>query len=208
MQVYVYVTGKLEVRWSEAESAPVTGFKVQWRSGEEEWDASRSDDVDPASASAHVEWWPKPDSRRYRHALDGFSNGTEYEVRVIASNDGVDGNPSAVAVGTPQSDSTHAQAATFIENELISVYEDANPWLRIAFDWLDDANSQGDAYGRGGGINFEARSPVLGAGLSCVLQRRRGEAAPLALGRGVTVLPHNHHEHPLGLCGRGHPHHP
>ena len=138
VQVYVYVTGKLEVRWSAAESASITGFKVKWRSGTEEWDTSRSDEVDPATAQ--VEWWPTPDSRRYRHTLDGLRNGAEYEVRLIASNAGVDGNPSDVAAGTPQSDSTHAQAATFIENELISVYEDANPWLRVAFDWIDAAN--------------------------------------------------------------------
>ena len=139
VQVYVYVTGKLEVRWSAAESASITGFKVQWRSGTEEWDESRSDEVDPATAQ--VEWWPASSGRRYRHALDGLSNGVEYEVRVIASNDGVDGNPSDVATGTPESDSTHAQAARFIENELISVYEDANPWLRVAFDWIDAASS-------------------------------------------------------------------
>ena len=160
VQVYVYVTGKLEVRWSAAESAPVTGFKVQWRSGTEEWDTSRSDEVDPATAQ--VEWWPRPDSRRYQHTLDGLRNGTEYEVRVIASNAGVDGNPSDVAAGTPQSDSTHAQAATFIENELISVYEDANPWLRVAFDWIDAANRQDDPYGQSSGINFQLGEQIWG----------------------------------------------
>ena len=153
VQVYVYVTGKLEVRWSAAESASITGFKVQWRSGTEEWDESRSDEADPATAQ--VEWWPASDSRRYQHALDGLRNGAEYEVRVIASNAGVDGNPSDVATGTPQSDSTHAQAARFIENELISVYEDANPWLRVAFDWIDAASTDGDPYGQRSGIEFE-----------------------------------------------------
>ena len=160
VQVYVYVTGKLEVRWSAAESASVTGFKVQWRSGTDEWDTSRSDEVDPATAQ--VEWWPTPDSRRYRHTLDGLRNGTEYEVRVIASNAGVDGIPSDVAAGTPQADSTHAQAATFIENELISVYEDANPWLRVAFDWIDAANRQDDPYGQRSGIEFHLGEQVLG----------------------------------------------
>ena len=160
VQVYVYVTGKLEVRWSATDFASITGFKVQWRSGTEEWDESRSDEVDPVID--HVEWSSTPDSRRYRHPLDGLRNGVEYEVRVIASNAGVDGDPSAVATGIPQSDSTHAQAADFIENELISVHEDASPWLRVAFDWLDAANSQGDAYGHGGGINFQLDRPFWG----------------------------------------------
>ena len=160
VQVYVYVTGKLEVRWSAAASASITGFKVQWRSGTDEWDTSRSDEVDPATA--HVEWWPKPDSRRYRHTLDGLTNGAEYEVRVIASNTGVDGEASAVATGTPRSDSTHAQAATFIENELISVYENANPWLRVAFDWIDAASTDGDPYGTSSGIEFELGSATWG----------------------------------------------
>ena len=153
VHVYVYMTGKLEVRWSAADFASTTGFKVQWRSGDQDWDESRSDKVDPATA--HVEWSSTPDSRRYRHGLDGLSNGTAYEVRVIASNAGVDGSPSDVATGTPQSDSTHAQAATFIENELISVHEDAHPWLRVAFDWIDAANGQGDPYGQRSGIEFE-----------------------------------------------------
>ena len=153
VQVYIYVTGKLEVRWSAAESALTTGFKVQWRSGDQEWDESRSDEVDPTTAQ--VEWSSTPDSRRYRLPLDGLRNGTEYEVRVLASNAGVDGNPSTVATGTPQSDSTHAQAATFIENELISVHEDASPWLRVAFDWIDAASTDGDPYGQRSGIEFE-----------------------------------------------------
>ncbi len=160
VQVYVYMTGKLEVRWSAADFASTTGFKVQWRSGDQDWDASRSDEVDPATA--HVEWSSTPDSRRYRHGLDGLTNGTAYEVRVIASNAGVDGDASAVATGTPQWDSTHAQAATFIENELISVHEDANPWLRVAFDWIDAANKQNDPYGQKSGIDFHLGQQYYG----------------------------------------------
>ena len=160
VQVYVYVTGKLEVRWSSVDFDSVTGFKVQWRSGDQEWDASRSDEVDPATAQ--VEWWPTPDSSRYRHTLDGLRNGTEYEVRVIASNAGVDGNPSDVVGGTPQSDSTHAQAATFIENELISVYEDANPWLRVAFNWIDATYGQDDPYDQRTGIEFHLGEQIWG----------------------------------------------
>ena len=152
VHVYVYVTGKLEVRWSSADFDSVTAFKVQWRSGDQEWDASRSDEVDPATAQ--VQWSSTQDSRRYRHALDGLTNATEYEVRVLASNQGVDGSPSDVAAGTPQSDSTHDQAADFIENELISVHEDASPWLRVAFDWIDAANGEGDPYGVRSGIEF------------------------------------------------------
>ena len=152
VRVYVYMTGKLEVRWSSADSSSVTGFTVQWRSGDQEWDASRSDAVDPATA--RVQWSSAQESRRYRHPLDGLTNGTEYEVRVVASNDSGDGDPSAVATGTPQSDSTHDQAADFIENELISVHEDDNPWLRVAFDWIDAANREGDPYGVRSGIEF------------------------------------------------------
>ena len=152
VQVYVYVTGKLEVRWTAAAAAVITGFKVQWRSPTEEWDASRSDEVDPATA--HVEWSSTEDSRRYRHALDGLTNGTEYQVRVIGSNGGADGNPSEETSEAPQSSSTHAQAADFIENELITVHESANPWLRVAFDWIDAANRQNDPYGQRSGIEF------------------------------------------------------
>ena len=190
VQVYVYETGRLEVRWSAAESAVITAFKVQWRSGDQEWDVSRSDEVDPTTA--HVEWSSTPEGRRYRHALDGLTNGTEYQVRVIGSNDGADGNPSTVATGTPQPDSTHAQAATFIENELISVHEDAHPWLRTAFDWIDAANRQNDPYGQQSGIEFNLGEQFLG-GASFI----RASTAPArncticsgTRGRGTAISP-------------------
>ena len=190
VQVYVYETGKLEVRWSAAESAVITDFKVQWRSGDQEWDASRSGEVDPTTA--HVEWSSTPEGRRYRHALDGLTNGTEYQVRVIGSNDGADGNPSTVATGTPQSDSTHAQAATFIENELITVHEGASPWLRVAFDQIDAANSGGRRLRpRSSGINFELDEQTWGQRLSRVLQRRRREIGLMCYWDSVgAALPH------------------
>ena len=132
VQVYGYGTGKLEVRWSAAVSASITGFKVQWRSGTDEWDTSRSDAVN--LASAHVRWSSTETSRRYRHVLDGLTNDTVYDVRVVASNASGDGDPAAVVSGTPKFTISHAEAAGFIENEIISVHEADYPWLRIAFD--------------------------------------------------------------------------
>ena len=132
VQVYGYGTGKLEVRWSAAVSASITGFKVQWRSGTDEWDTSRSDAVNPASA--HVRWSSTETSRRYRHVLDGLTNDTVYDVRVVASNASGDGDPAAVVSGTPKFTISHAEAAGFIENEIISVHEADYPWLRVAFD--------------------------------------------------------------------------
>ena len=134
VNVYSYGTGHLEVRWSSRDFASVTGFAVQWRSGTEEWDASRSDTVSPATG--HVPWSSTEDSRRYWHVVDELTDGTEYEVRVVASNAGGDGDPSAVAAATPKAEITHAEAAGFIENEIISIHEDTNPWLRVAFNFI------------------------------------------------------------------------
>ena len=77
---------KLAVSWTAVDEA--TGYRVQWKSGGESYDASREAEVPRGSTT--------------RHTIRDLSNGTEFTVRVIAVRAGAeDGPPSAEATGTP-----------------------------------------------------------------------------------------------------------
>ena len=88
-------TGTLDVSW-EAPAADggsaITGYKVQWKSGSEDYDGSagstrQAEITDPASRT---------------HTITGLTDGVEYAVRVIAVNEVGDGPPSDEATGTPR----------------------------------------------------------------------------------------------------------
>ncbi len=48
--VYSIESQKLEVRWSTSDAASTTSFKIQWKSGAEEYDSSRELSSDPATS--------------------------------------------------------------------------------------------------------------------------------------------------------------
>ena len=52
----VYSTGSedLEARWPSSDFAATTGYKVQWKSGSQEYDASRQASADPATVQLTV----------------------------------------------------------------------------------------------------------------------------------------------------------
>ena len=87
-------TGTLDVSWEAPSSdggSDITGYKVQWKSGSEDYDGSagstrQAEITDPASRT---------------HTITGLTDGVEYAVRVIAVNDVGDGPPSDEATGTP-----------------------------------------------------------------------------------------------------------
>ena len=88
-------TGTLDVSWEAPASdggSDITGYKVQWKSGSEDYDGSagstrQAEITDPASRT---------------HTITGLTDGVEYAVRVIAVNDVGDGPPSDEATGTPR----------------------------------------------------------------------------------------------------------
>ena len=88
-------TGTLDVSWEAPASdggSDITGYKVQWKSGSEDYDGSagstrQAEITDPASRT---------------HTITGLTDAVEYAVRVIAVNDVGDGPPSDEATGTPR----------------------------------------------------------------------------------------------------------
>ena len=88
-------TGTLDASWEAPASdggSDITGYKVQWKSGSEDYDGSagstrQAEITDPASRT---------------HTITGLTDGVEYTVRVIAVNDVGDGPPSDEATGTPR----------------------------------------------------------------------------------------------------------
>ena len=81
--------GELDVTWTAPSSdggSEVTGYKVQWKSGSEAYDATAS-----SSRQAVVS-----DAAILSHRITGLTVGTAYTVRVLAVNDAGDGAPAEV----------------------------------------------------------------------------------------------------------------
>ena len=79
----------ITVSWHEPEDdggAEITGYKVQWKAGRQEFGSERQSAVGPLARMAIIE---------------GLDNGTEYGVRIIATNRVGDGEPSEVKTASP-----------------------------------------------------------------------------------------------------------
>ena len=134
--VYSIESQKLEVRWSTSDAASTTSFKIQWKSGSEEFDSSRQLSSDPATSIEIDQSTSAGD--RYMDIIAGLTDGAEYTVRVIAVNANGDSDPSATATGTPASQP--GQAREFWENEVVKIFESSSPWLRETWDYITTQN--------------------------------------------------------------------
>ena len=76
--------GNLQVSWTAVTGA--TGYKVQWKSGTQNYDAANRQATVGAVTS---------------HTIPNLAAGTQYAVRMIAILPGADGTPSDEATGTP-----------------------------------------------------------------------------------------------------------
>ena len=97
-------TSTLDVSWEAPASdggSDITGYKVQWKSGSEDYDGSAG-----STRQAEI-----TDSASRTHSITGLTDGVEYTVRVIAVNDVGDGPPSDEATGTPR-ETTPPELAT------------------------------------------------------------------------------------------------
>ena len=134
--VYSIETQTLEVRWSTSDASSTTSFKIQWKSGSEEFDSSRQMTSDPATSIESDQSTSAGD--RYVDIITGLTDGAEYTVRVIAANSSGDSDPSATATGTPASEP--GQAREFWENEVVKIFEGSFPWLRETWDYITTEN--------------------------------------------------------------------
>ena len=125
----------MEVRWSSSDAASTTSFKVQWKSGSQEFDSSRQVSSDPSTSVVIEQSTSAGD--RYKATLTG-SSSTLYTVRVIATNSSGDSDASGEATGRPGS--TQTKPREFIENEVVKIFESSFPWLREAWDYIATQN--------------------------------------------------------------------
>ena len=138
--VYSIESQKLEVRWSTSDAANTTSFKIQWKSGSEEFDSSRQVTSDPATSIESDQ--STSAGHRYVDTITGLTDGTQYTVQVIAANANGDSDPSTTATGTPASEP--GQAREFWENEVVKIFEGSFPWLRETWDHITARNAPVD----------------------------------------------------------------
>ena len=81
-------SGKLLASWTGPDSGPApTGYTVQWKESGDDW--ADQDDVSEADVTGAS------------HIIAGLTDGTEYAVRVIATTDAAESDPSGEVAATP-----------------------------------------------------------------------------------------------------------
>ena len=125
----------LIVRWSPVSSA--TGYKVQWKSGEENYAASRQASVTDTSSK-----------------ISGLAVGTTYTVRVIATKTGAaDGLPSAEVTGSLVEGAKNVRVTSGVDS-LIVTWDAVSGANGYRVQWKSGAenypiaNRQGNTYGQ------------------------------------------------------------
>ncbi len=125
----------LTVEWtphSDTGGLPVAGYRLQWKSGSQEFVSGQGRDISVTSGLAAAE---------FSHTVDGLTPGTEYTFRVWAyttdSDTGGDrrghaATASATPLSTP-SINDHQALRRFMES-IVEQYESASPWTRTAWD--------------------------------------------------------------------------
>ena len=93
LQVRTGASGELVVSWeAPRDGPPATGYRVQWKSGTEDFDGSETSTRQGVLADASA----------LTYAVTGLADGSEYSVRVIAYNPSGDGPASVEATAVPQ----------------------------------------------------------------------------------------------------------
>ena len=112
----------------------ISSFKVQWKSGSQEYDATRQAVLAPEPVTANVAYYAFMPS----HDIARLTNDVEYTVRVMATNAGGDGSPSQEQTATPGKKSE--QLRQYIEDEIVEEHEASHPWLRQTWSYLQNNN--------------------------------------------------------------------
>ena len=113
----------LNVSWEDPTSdggSAVTWYKVQWKSGEEEYDSSRQRYLRP--------YWGQS------YTIPDLTIGVRYTIRVIAENQVGDGPPSVEVTEAPLSSLDALRR--FIEIDVVQAHEASHPWLRTTWEYM------------------------------------------------------------------------
>ena len=113
----------LAVSWTAQSNA--TGYDVQWRSGNEDWDsATRQDAVASGTATGHT--------------IAGLTNATEYTVRARSKRTGNEGEWSDAATGTPADETLTVTADNAAGGATLAIGNHGGAW------WYKRASPTGD----------------------------------------------------------------
>ena len=133
-KLVTYDDEELTIEWRAPEydgGSEITGFKVQWKSGTQDWDSSRQYDLKGRSLNPNI-------YGVYSRRIASLTNGVEYTVRILAYNEHGDGVASDEITGTPTS--LQAQLIDYIDEEVIGEYGDDHAWLSQAWNHMTSNN--------------------------------------------------------------------
>ena len=121
VQVYLSGSSALGVSWEAPASdggSFVTEYKVQWKSGEQDYDALHEATV-----------YGPPG-----YKISGLTAGVLYTIRVIAMNNVGYGLPSSEVSDAPLSDL--GLLRRFIATDVVEAHESSHPWLRTTWEYM------------------------------------------------------------------------
>ena len=89
LQVFPHQSGRLRATWQAPDSGPSPdGYTVQWKTATGNWQDPDQD--------------AEMDVTKTFYVINGLEDGVEYAVRVVATSNDIDGDPSAEVTATPQ----------------------------------------------------------------------------------------------------------
>ena len=143
--------GELMVTWEAPEDdggSPITGYAVQWKSGDEEFDSSREAQVD---------------SETLTYTIADLSNEVEYTVQVLAVNDNGQSEPSDTATGMPsatisgmiQSVTVESESATTAKLTVVVSGADEDHPVAVHLRYREKPESEDDDGNNGGAPAIE-----------------------------------------------------
>ena len=103
---------QLAVSWT-AVTGTVTGYKVQWKSGQQDYDTSDRQKRVTSGTTA---------------TMTGLTNGVTYTVRVKAYNSAGDGQPSAEVTGTPVAEPALSSSSVEDDTATLTIADHAAAW--------------------------------------------------------------------------------
>ena len=143
--------GELMVTWEAPEDdggSPITGYAVQWKSGDEEFDSTREAQVD---------------SETLTYSIADLSNEVEYTVQVLAVNDNGQSEPSDTATGMPsetisgmiQSVTVESESATTAKVTVVVSGADEDHPVTVHMRYREKPESEDDDGNNGGAPAIE-----------------------------------------------------